>query len=106
MLGVDEGGYAALTLGLGHRVQGHGRLAARFGAEDLDDPAAWKALAAQSDVEAQGAGGNPLHVERRVLSQLHDGALAELFLDELEGALEFAIIGHDGFSLYRGVLQL
>ena len=49
-------------LGLGDRVQGDGRLAARFRAEDLDDPAAGQTLAAQGDVQAQGAGGDAVDV--------------------------------------------
>ena len=64
MLGVDEGGHAALLLGVGDGVQGDGRLAARFRAEDFDDAAARQALAAQGDVQAQGAGGDALHVQR------------------------------------------
>ena len=38
VLGVDEGGHAAQLLGAGDGVQGHGGLAARFRAEDLDRP--------------------------------------------------------------------
>ena len=68
VLGVDEGGHAAALLGVGDGVQGDGRLAARFRPEDLDDPAARQPLAAQGDVEAQGAGRNALHVRDRWLS--------------------------------------
>ena len=60
VLGVDEGGDAAGLLGLGDGVQGERRLAARLGAEDLDDPAAGHALAAQGDVERQAAGRDAL----------------------------------------------
>ena len=38
VLGVDERGDAAVLLGVGHGVQGDRRLAARLGAEQLDDP--------------------------------------------------------------------
>ena len=60
VFGVDEGGDAAGLLGLGDDVQGERRLAARFGAEDFDDAAAGKALAAQGDVERQAAGRDAL----------------------------------------------
>ena len=97
MLGVDERRDAAVLLGAGDGVQRDGGLAARFGAEDFDDPAARQTLAAQGDIEAQRAGGDALHVERGVLAELHDGALAELLFDLGEGILEFAVnwlLGH------------
>jgi len=40
MLGVDERGDAAGLLGVGDRMQSHGRLAGGLGAVDLDDSAA------------------------------------------------------------------
>ena len=58
VLGVDEGGDAALALGLGHGVQGEGRLAARFRPEDLHDAAVRYALAAQRQVQRKAAGRN------------------------------------------------
>jgi hypothetical protein len=64
-----------------HRVQSEGRLAARLGTEDFDEPPARQTAAAQGDVQAQGAGRYPLHIRRRALAQLHDRALAELLLD-------------------------
>jgi hypothetical protein len=39
VLGVDEGGDAAVALGLGHDVEGEAGLAGGLGAVDLDDPA-------------------------------------------------------------------
>ena len=56
VFGVDEGGDAALALGLGHGVQGEGRLAAGFRSEDLDDAAVGNALAAQGQVQREAAG--------------------------------------------------
>ena len=52
-------------LGVGDGVQGDGRLAARFRAEDLDDAAARQAPAAQGDVEAQRAGRDALRRRQR-----------------------------------------
>ena len=66
VFGVDEGGDAAGLLGLGDHVQGERGLAARFGAEDFDDAAARKALAAEGDVERQAAGRDAF--DRRSLS--------------------------------------
>ena len=57
VLGVDERGDAARALDLGDRVQRQRRLAARFGAEDLDDAPAWIAPAAQRAIERRRARG-------------------------------------------------
>ena len=54
MLGVDEGGDAAQALGLGDHVKREGRLAGRFGAEDLDHAAAGDAPDAQRVVDREG----------------------------------------------------
>ena len=45
VLGVDERGDAPVLLGIGDRMQGDGRLAARLRPEQLDDPAAREPLA-------------------------------------------------------------
>ena len=55
-------------LGLGDDVQRQRRLAARFGAEDLDDAALGNALPAQGHVERQAAGGDALDL-RAVLAR-------------------------------------
>ena len=73
-------------------VQGDGRLAARFRAEDLDDPAARQPPAAQGDVEAQAPVVMPWTSWRRALAQLHDGAFAELLLDLLQGVTQFLVL--------------
>ena len=78
MLGVDDRGDAAGFLGLSRDVQGERRFAARFGAENLDDAAAGNALAAESHVERQAAGGNAANGERAVAAERHDRAFAEL----------------------------
>src|SRR5439155_3038148 len=89
VLGVDEHGVAARALRVrddGERERG---LARRLGAVDLDDAPARHAAHAGREVEAQRAGVD--HVDpdlRALLAQLHDGALAELFLDLLEGEVQ------------------
>jgi hypothetical protein len=50
VLGVHEGSEAACLLGFGDDVQSEGGLAARFGAEDLDDAAPRDAADAQGQV--------------------------------------------------------
>ena len=55
VLGVDEGRHAAEALCLGDEVIDQGRLARRFGAEDLDDATARDAADAERDVEGQRA---------------------------------------------------
>ena len=98
MLGVDEGGHAAGLLGLSDGVQRHGRLAAGLGAVDLDDPAARQPLAAEGDVQAQGAGADAGHVGDGVLAELHDGAFAELLFDLGQGVLEFLVVCRVGHA--------
>src|SRR5215210_1293742 len=78
VLGVDEGGEASCSLRLGDDVQGEGRLAARFGTEDLDDPAPGDPADPEGYVEGQGAGrngGDPLSV---LVAHAHDRTLPEL----------------------------
>ena len=88
VLGVDEGGDAAVALRLGHDVQGERRLAAGFGAEDLDDPPVgmpWPPMAMSSErlpVEM------PVIAADVVGAQRHDGPFAELLLDLGDGRLQ------------------
>ena len=65
MLGVDEGGDAAVLLGLGDDVQRQRRLARAFRPEDLDDAAARQTADAQRDVEAQRAGRDQFDLGNR-----------------------------------------
>ena len=81
MLGVDERGDPAVPLGIGHRVQRDGRLAAGFRPEELDDPPARQPLPPQRQVQRQGPRRDPLDFEVGPLPQLHDRAGAERFLD-------------------------
>src|SRR5207253_436109 len=63
-----------------------------FRAEDFDNPPPGYPLATQGDVQTQGPSRNALDVHYGAVSQLHDGTLAELLLDLLEGALQFLVI--------------
>ncbi len=83
VLGVDEGGDAALLLGLGDRVQRQRGLAGRLRAVDLDDASPREAADAERDVEGDGARRDRLHVlhHRLLVAEAHDGALAEGLLD-------------------------
>jgi hypothetical protein len=86
---VDVGGDAAGLLDFGDDVQAQRGLAGRLRPVDLHHPAARQAADAQSDIEAQRAGGNGLNViDRQSFAHLHDGALAELFFDLGQGGLE------------------
>jgi hypothetical protein len=62
-------------------VKGQGRLAPRFGAEDLHDPAPGHTAHTQGDVQAQGPGGNGRDIDFLRAPQAHDGPFAELTLD-------------------------
>src|SRR5438105_13434259 len=88
MLGVDEGADAAAALRLGDHVVDERRLARRFGAEDLDDPAAGQAADSEREVEAERTGGNRADGNRRAVVHLHHRALAELALDLAERDVE------------------
>src|SRR5436189_27425 len=71
-----------------HRERERG-LARGLGAIDLDDATARQAADTQRNVEPDRATGNHVHrAPSAILPQLHDGALAELLLDLLEGKLE------------------
>ena len=53
VLDIDEGGEAAVALGLGDDAQTEGGLAARFRAENLDDPAARQTADAEGEVDRE-----------------------------------------------------
>ena len=94
VLGVDEGGDAALLLGLGHGVERQRRLARGLGAVDLDDAAAGQAADAERDVEPERAGGHHRQVVGDLgFAHLHDGALAELLFDLGQRGLVVSLLG-------------
>ena len=89
MLGVHERGHAAELLGLGNHLQRQRRLARRLRPEDLDDAAARHAAHAERVVDADRAGGNGVdRLDRALLAQPHDRALAELLFDLADGQLD------------------
>ena len=93
MLGVDERRDAAVALGLRHRMQGDRRLAARFRAEQLDDPAARQPLAAERQIERQRARRDALDLHVGAFTQLHDGPGAERLLDLAERVVQRLLLG-------------
>ena len=102
VLGVDEGGDAAAALRLGDDVQGQRRLAAGFGAEDLDDAAAGDALAAQGHVQRQAAGGDAVDAADTAGPQGHDRPFAELLLDLGDGGLQRGVGVQHGADAVAG----
>jgi hypothetical protein len=88
MLGVDEGGHAAPTLGLGDHVEGERRLARGLGSEDLDHAPPWHPPHSEGGVEGEGAGGDGGHVHLLAAAQPHDRALAELLVDLRQRSLD------------------
>ena len=85
MLGVHEGHLAALLLGLGDDVEGQGGLAGGLRPVDLHDAAPGQAADAESQIQAQGARGNALHIQLRPVAEAHDGSLSVHPLDLLHG---------------------
>ena len=89
VLGVDEAADAAGLLRLRHHLQRERGLAGRFRAVDLDDAPARQAADAECDVEAEGAGGDRLHVHGLIVgAEPHDRALAVHLLDLRERVLQ------------------
>src|SRR5215211_3916920 len=87
VLGVDESSEAPCFLCLGDDVQGEGRLAARLGTEDLDDPASGDAANAEGEVEGQGAGRNGGDALALFVAHAHDRTLPELPLNLGDGGV-------------------
>jgi hypothetical protein len=103
VLGIDEGGHAAGLLGVGEDGQREGGFTGGFRAEDLDDASAGDALAAQREIEREGAGGDAGDVVVGVLVETHDRALAEGLIDlgecPVEGLLLLLVIFGEGLVL-------
>ena len=89
VLRVDEGRHAAGALRVGDHVEGEGRLAGGFGAEELDDASAREAADAEGEVEGEGAGADDRDVLRGGgVSEAHDGGFAEFLADLREDGVE------------------
>ena len=110
VLGVNEGDDAAHGLGLGKNLERKGGLAGRLGAVNLDDAAARNTADAKGHVERDGAGGDGLHLEvGAAVTELHDGALAELLLNLRRGGLDHVLTrltGGRSVNLTRGAARL
>src|SRR5690606_35809763 len=85
---------AALALRFGNDVQRQRGLARRFGPEDLYDTALGQAADAESNIEPQRAGGDGFHLDGRVFTQPHDGALAEITLNLAERGGKRLVLVH------------
>src|SRR5699024_3431020 len=81
VLGIDERGDAAALLGVGHGVQGHGRLTGGFWTADLDYAAARASADAQSDVARAISGRAWRDGFANAVTQTHDRALAVVAID-------------------------
>ncbi len=109
VFGVHKGAGAAEFLHFSDDLQGQGGLARRFRAVDFDHTATGQTADTQSDVQAQGAGGNHLDVLNGfAFAQAHDGAFAELFFNLRQGGLQgfgfFAVhLAHEILLEYQQV---
>ena len=92
VFGVDEGGDATGALGRSDRMQGNCRLTARFGAEDLDDSASGKALAAEGEIDRETAAGDAFDRRLGVAVEWHDRAFAKLLLDLQECVFQQRVV--------------
>ncbi len=87
VLGIHEGTDAPRLLSTGDGVQGEGGLARALRAVDLDDAPTRKALAAQREIERDGARGDSLDAleQTGLVAQAHDRAGTVGLLDVAEG---------------------
>ena len=81
VLDVDERGVAAHLLPLCDAVERERRFTGGFRPVDLDDSAARQAADAEREVERKRPGRDRLDLQRVVLAEAHDRALAKLLLD-------------------------
>ena len=89
MLGVDERDDAAHGLGLSQDFERERGLAGGLGAVDLYDAATGNASDAQRGIKGERARGDGLDLHAgSVVSEPHDGALAELLDNLVLGCLE------------------
>jgi hypothetical protein len=91
VLDVDEGGEAALALGLGDDAQAEGRLAGGLRAVDLDDAALRQAADAEGEVDGERAGREHLDLHLGVAAEAHDRAFAELLGDGGDGEFDVLV---------------
>ena len=94
MLGVDEGGDAAVLLRLGDDMQRQRGLARAFRPEDFDDAAARQAADAERDIEAERTGRDRFDLGDGALAELHHRALAEIALDLAQRCRQRLVLIH------------
>ena len=81
MFRIDERGDTAVLLRVRHHVQGQRRLAARLLTVAFHDTSAREPAHAEREIERQRARGDHWDVRMGMVSELHDGKLAELLPD-------------------------
>ena len=87
MLGVYQGGYASLLLGLRNGVKRQSGLTGRLRTENLDYSSTGESTYSQGIVKSYGPCGNHLHILHGVVTQAHDGTLPEILLYVAHGGL-------------------
>ena len=87
MLGVDEGGDAALLLSLRYHVESAHGLTGRLGTVHFDDAAPRDTPDPESGVERQTTCRDDVDVYDLGFAQAHDGPLAELLFHLGQGLL-------------------
>ena len=91
MLDVDEGGQPATPLGLGDDGQREGGFARGLGAVDLDNTAPRYPTHPERAVDHDVAGRNDVDGGLRMVAEAHDGAVAVILRDLLEGEIEVLV---------------
>ncbi len=88
MLRVDECDLTAALLRLRHDVQRQRRLTGGLRPVDLNDASLRDAADAERRIQCQRTGWDGIDLEIRAVTQTHNRALAEVFLDLPDGGIE------------------
>lgn len=99
VLDINESGEPAAFLGLGHDGQRERGFSGGFRPVNFHDASPGKASDAQGAVDEEIAGGDDFHFGMRIVAEAHDGTLAIIFGDLLDGQIE--ILGALGID-FRG----
>ena len=97
MLDIDERGEAAALLRLGDDGERQRGFAGRFRAVNFDHAAARKSADAERAIDQDVAGRDDVDIDDLLVAEPHDGAIAVIFRDLLQGEIEILVAGGGHF---------
>jgi len=104
VLDVDERSEATAFLRLRDHGQRKRGFAGGFRTENFDDPAAGKSADAQRAINQNVPGRNNVDIDYFVVTETHDGAIAVILGDLLNGEIEIFVAG-GGHLVFAGLLS-